>query len=186
VRGSADDSVRTGAPVFLVPSESLVMVLSRCCFCVPLRTGSLVIAISYLVINVCAILGWGIWSIVEAQSYLQRTVLYLFIGVLLGCGLSIAANSALIHAIRRNKRKYMLTWVIWYGIYNTLSTLAWLGMGIWFATMIGDRDGIGLALFIYDLVAGVVTLPVMWFWYACVLSYYVQLAPSDHYAMEPP
>jgi len=172
------------------------MALNKCCFCLPLSAGTLVIASLHLFVNISTLLGWGIFTAVfYSEQHRHRghrgfyIALYIFLGLLLLCGINIACDSALIHGVRKKQRKFMLPWVVWYGIFTTAMTLAWFGTTVWLAVIMSDTlhtesAGIGVAFFCISLVCGVILFTVMWFWYAAVLSYYNQLAPSDTYVME--
>ncbi|KAF0305834.1 hypothetical protein FJT64_022605 [Amphibalanus amphitrite] len=181
--------------------------LNRCCCCVPLRSGALTIAILYLVVNVGVLFGWACWFFAEVgmynaipvedddyRHYRFRNIRFLgfILGVLcLACGINITMDSLLVHGIRRNQRRFMLPWVVWYGIFTSLVTLSLLGTELYLLVEYVDAaknpyDGIGILIAFLVMIGSVaaISLPVMWYWYACVLSYYVVLAPSDMYVME--
>ena len=182
------------------------MALNWCCFCVSLRAGALTIGILYLVVNISVWLGWAGWFIAELAGYMSTSPendvyerwfgTVRFLGFVLGalsllCGINITMDSLLVHGIRRNRRKFMLPWVVWYGIFKTLTTLALLGTVVWLIVEYREAaknpyDGIGiLAAFLIMIGSiSIISLPVLWYWYACVVSYYKLLAPSDVYAME--
>ena len=183
------------------------MALNWCCFCVSLRAGALTIGSLYLVVNISVWLGWAGWFIAELAGYMstspeddvyeRRFGTVRFLGFVLGalsllCGINITMDSLLVHGIRRNRRKFMLPWVVWYGIFKTLTTLALLGTLIWLLVEFieaanhryDDSIGILIAFLCTIGLVSIISLPVMWYWYACVVSYYKLLAPSDVYAME--
>ena len=182
------------------------MALNWCCFCVPLRAGALTIGILYLVVNISLWLGWAGWFIAELAGYMstspeddvygRRYMHVRFLGIYLGalsllCGINITVDSLLVHGIRRNRRKFMLLWVVWYGIFKTLTTLGLLGTLLsllvkYIEAAKNPYDGIGILIAFLIMIGSIsiISLPVMWYWYACVVSYYKLLAPSDVYAME--
>lgn len=179
------------------------MALRQCCCCVPLRTGALTVAILYLVVNVGVLMGFSAWFIADLVNYMSnenaengRPQSWKFMGYLLLmlsglCGLNITMDSLLVHGIRRNRRKFMLPWVVWYGIFTSMVTLTLLGVWMWLLVRYIEEakhpyDDNGTLVPILSTIGGVaaLSLPVMWFWYACVVSYYSVLAPSDVYVME--
>ncbi|KAF0313318.1 hypothetical protein FJT64_016138 [Amphibalanus amphitrite] len=180
------------------------MGLKTCCCCIPLRTGALCVAVLYLVVNICTVVGWSVFTILSLlfttpadyldhpQYYKRKNMIWLFVllGLLVICSLNITMDSLLVHGIRKGKRKFMLPWVVWYCIFTVLATLAWLGLVVWLVMLVLNEDGEFLKLLIFFLsvsvAVGLVVFVVMWFWYACVVSYYSAIANSDHYAMEPP
>ena len=181
------------------------MALNWCCCCVPLRNGALTIAILYLVVNIGVLVGWAGWFFAEVAMYASAVeedmkarhfMSVKFTGFLFGvlsllCGINITMDSLLVHGIRRNRRKFMLPWVVWYGIFTSLITLTLLGFELWLLVKYVDAaqdpsDGIGILIAFLIMIGCIaaLSLPVMWYWYACVVSYYVVLAPSDVYVME--
>ena len=173
------------------------MNLSRCCFCVPLRPGVLSIGILYLVVNVGVLLGWAGWFLElevynssgdeDSDRYL-RTVR--FSGKVLGglaviCGISITMNSLLVHGVRKNRCALILPWVIWYGIFKAMVSVTLIGVFIWLPTH-ADASGILIAISITVGCVAALSLPVMWYWYVCVLSYYKMLAAGNGFVRESP
>ena len=169
------------------------MALKWCCCCVPLRTGALAISILYLVVNIGVWLGTAVWLIAELVEYGSteddnrlKIVGYIIQATWFFCIINILMNRGLVKAIRSNRRKLMLGWMVWNGIFNILATLPLLAILTWFLVKydakknpyINETVVVGCVLF--------VSLPVMWYWYACVVSYYRLLAPSDVHGMEAP
>ena len=182
------------------------MNLSRCCFCVPLRAGALSIGILYLLVNVGVLLGWAGWffsalglynsSDDDESARYVRTIR--FSGMVLGglaliCGINITMDSLLVHGVRKNRRALMLPWVIWYGIFKALVSVTLLGVFIWLLAgyikaMRNPTDGIGIQA-AWTITIGCtsgLSLPVMWYWYVCVLSYYKMSAPGNSSLGESP
>ena len=180
------------------------MGLKSCCCCIPLRTGALCVAVLYLIVNICAVTGWSVFTILSLlftspddyldhpQYYKRKNMIWLFVllGLLVVCSVNITMDSLLVHGIRKAKRKFMLPWVVWYCLFTVVATLAWLGLVIWLVMLVLGEDGEFLKLLIFFLsvsvAVGLVVFVVMWFWYACVVAHYNALANSDQYAMEPP
>ena len=160
------------------------MVLQKCCCFVPLRAGTFTIAILYLVFNCLLLLPYTVFACVN-----DHTMTYIILAVVVPvCSLNIAVNSLLLHELRRNRRKLMLPWLVWYGILKTLLTLLWLGASIWVLFLLIEylrRPDEGYAIFfcLVTWLPGLLCLPVMWYWYACVHAYYRELSPSDTYTM---
>jgi len=197
------------------------MALDKCCCCIPLRKGSLAVAILYLAGNIIALIGITIWVIDEmVRAYDRREndewyqfhatddigrlenyeehhavraawfYFYMLLGLIGYSCISIPINTLLVRGIRKNQRKYMLPWVVWYAIVTALPTLIWLGGAgylIYAMATAESCDGCGIPFSIFfimmlPLLAGLIG---MWICYTCVACYYNQLAPSDHYVMEP-
>ena len=177
------------------------MGLNWCCCCVPLRNGALTIGILYLIVNVGVLLGWAGWLFALLAEHMEGPhknayIALKFTGFVCGmlailCGINITMDSLLVHGVRRNRRKFMLPWVVWYGIFNSLVTLTLLGVELWLLVMYieeakhpTESTGILIAFLIMIGCVAALSLPVMWYWYVCVVSYYNLLAPSDVYVME--
>ena len=161
------------------------MVLQKCCCCVPLRAGTFTIAILYLVFNCLLLLPYTVFA-----CFNDHTMTYIILAVVVPvCSLNIAVNSLLLHELRRNRRKLMLPWLVWYAILKTLLTLTWLGASIWVLVVFyealkhGTKEQLEIFFCLVTWLPGLISLPVMWYWYACVHAYYRELSPSDTYTM---
>jgi len=169
--------------------------------CIPSRKGSLAVAILYLAGNIIALVSitiWVIYSLVWAYqrqdvelSYSHRWprtvtdawhLFYWLLGLYGYSCISIPINSLMVHAIRKNQRKRMLPWVVWYGIVTSLAAFAWL-VGAVFVFR-GPYTDFWLLRVIYITLPSSVVLVVMSVCYACVVSYYRKSVSSDHYAMQ--
>ncbi|KAF0292417.1 hypothetical protein FJT64_009614 [Amphibalanus amphitrite] len=166
------------------------MVLTLCCGCLSLRTGSLAIGVTYLSISCLVLLAWTAFLLERAIAMrfdYYWDLLYIYFGLLVVCVPNIVTNSLLIHGLRHNRRKFLFPWVIWYGVFKALVTLAWLAAAAWALWMCFAWNGLGTTqAVVANLVIwipGLVGMTVMWYWYACVVTYFQILAPSDVYAM---
>ena len=166
------------------------MVLTHCCWCWTLRAGAMAIAITYLSFNCLVLLAWLAFLIERAIAMrwdYYWDLVYIFLGLLVVCVPNITTNSLLVHGLRRNKRKFLFPWVVWYGIFQALVTLAWLAAGVWSLWLCFVSAGLGtsetMVINTVIWVPGLVGVTLIWYWYACVVSYFQILAPSDAYAM---
>ena len=167
------------------------MGVTRCCCCWPLRAGCMAIAITYLTVNCLVLLGWTSFlierAVIARRFDYYMDLLYIYLGLMLVGGPSVIVNSLLVHGLRRNRRRFVTPWVVWYGFLQTLITLALLAAGGWalyvsFGTSAIDASQAALINAVI-WIPGLAGLGILWYWYACVFSHFQVLAPSDEYAM---
>ena len=147
------------------------------------------VAVTYMMINIAGVLGYAFYivycSIIFSRHEREKLVYlsYILIGVVLVAGINITFDGLLLNGIQKTKRKLVLAWVVWYGIFTTLVTVGWLVGFIVFIYLVAISYPSDLALAVFftcvHCLLGLVSLPVMWFCFSRVGLHLSTLAPGD-------
>ena len=146
------------------------------------------VAATYMMLNIAGVLGYAFYivycSIIFSRYEREKLVYlsYILIGVVLVAGINITFDGLLLKGIQKTKRKLVLAWVIWYGIFTTLVSLGWLGGFIAFLYLVAMYPSdlaLGVFFACVHCLLGLVFLPVMWFCFSRVGLHLSTLAPGD-------
>lgn len=158
----------------------------RWCLCLPSGAASQALGLLYLVVNVAAILAGVIYlGVVHGTGHVApesgASVLTAVLGACFVCALNAVACLLLVVGVRRARWELVLAWLAWYGVFQALLTVAWIGGVAHLIRQVApalrpaaDVD-FSWRVLVPLLPVGIIVLAFVWYAYAAVVAHCRQL-----------
>jgi len=154
----------------------------RWCLCLTPQVASFGLASVYLVVNLAAIATGLIYLAATHGQRVHEPVVEtsLLTGILVSCFIcciNVIACALLLVGVQRRRWELVTAWLAWYGIFQALLTLAWVGGVVHLVRQVApaavrpaDAD-FSWSVLVPLLPVGIIVLVFVWYAYAAVVAH---------------